>query len=134
MIDKYFHAEEGYNPFLISKGWQIAQLNYLPTHGLDDIDSIEVHNQTDEAFILFEGTAVLIAAKVDGQSIEFEPVNMQKGVTYNIPTGVWHNIAMSRDAKMIIVERDNTHNTDVGHITLSQAQRHELYAVIKSVL
>lgn len=52
MIERYYHEAEGYNPFLIREGWQVAQLNYLPGHGLDDMVDVEVHRQTDEAFIL----------------------------------------------------------------------------------
>ena len=43
MIERYYHEAEGYNPFLIREGWQVAQLNYLPGHGLDDMVDVEVH-------------------------------------------------------------------------------------------
>ena len=55
MIETYFHSGEGYNPFLVREGWQVAQLNYLPGHGFDEIEQIEVHRETDEVFILFKG-------------------------------------------------------------------------------
>ena len=55
MIETYNYEGKGYHPFLIREGWQVAQLNYVEKHGLDDIDQIEVHNQSDEAFILFKG-------------------------------------------------------------------------------
>ena len=38
MIETYFHSGEGYNPFLVREGWQVAQLNYLPGHGFDEIE------------------------------------------------------------------------------------------------
>ena len=38
MIESYFHKGEGYNPFLIREGWQVAQLNHVSGHGLDDIE------------------------------------------------------------------------------------------------
>ena len=47
MIETYFHSGEGYNPFLVREGWQVAQLNYLPGHGFDEIEQIEVHRETD---------------------------------------------------------------------------------------
>lgn len=115
MIERYYHEAEGYNPFLIRDGWQVAQLNYLPGHGLDDMVDVEMHRQTDEAFILFSGTAVLVAAEVGEQGIVFECVRMTPGVTYNIPAGMWHNIGMSTDARMIIVERSGTHLNDCLH-------------------
>ena len=54
MIESYFHKGEGYNPFLIREGWQVAQLNHVSGHGLDDIERIEVHKSTEEVFILFK--------------------------------------------------------------------------------
>ncbi len=42
-------------------------------------------------------------------------VRMMHGVTYNIPSGVWHNIAMMPDDLVIILEKDNTHRTDVEY-------------------
>lgn len=65
MIETYYHDKEGYNPFLIREGWQVAQLNHVTKHGLADIDQIEVHRAADEVFILFKGVAVLIAAVPD---------------------------------------------------------------------
>ena len=132
MIESYYHEAEGYNPFLIREGWQVAQLNYLPKYGLDDIDDVEVHQSTDEVFILFKGKAVLIAANLDG--MKFECVNMKPGVTYNIPAGVWHNIAMDKDAEMIIVEKSYTHKHDCEHKLLSEEERQRLYQNIAARL
>jgi len=134
MIERYYHEAEGYNPFLIREGWQVAQLNYLPGHGLDDMVDVEVHRQTDEAFILFAGTAVLVAAEIGDEGISFECVRMTPGVTYNIPAGVWHNIGMSRDARMIIVERDGTHLHDGLHRPFSNAEAEQLRAAVAETL
>ena len=134
MIERYFHEKEGYNPFLIEDNWQVAQLNYLPKHGLDDIDDVEVHVQTDEVFVLTKGTGVLIAADLTGDEIVFECVNMQQGVTNNIPAVVWHNIAMDKEASMIIVEKANTHLNDCKHQLLDEKTAQRLYAEIAKLL
>lgn len=134
MIERYFHTEDGYNPFLIREGWQVAQLNYVAKHGLDDIDDVEMHALTDEVFILMRGRAALITASFEGDEPTFEVENMQVGVTYNIPAGVWHNIAMDKDAQIIIVERSNTHMEDVAHKTLTDEQLQRVYAQINAAL
>jgi len=131
MIETYYHAEEGYNPFLIREGWQVAQLNYQPQNSLDNIDMVEVHKVTDEVFILFKGQAVLIAADTVQENITFECVNMKVGVTYNIPAGRWHNIAMSPDTEMIIVEKSNTHKTDCSYLYLEDNDRQRLLNMIQ---
>jgi ureidoglycolate hydrolase len=121
-IEKYYHRGEGYNPFLIRNNWQVAQLNYVPTHGLDDITDVERHNCTDEVFILFKGTAVLVTAEFDDDETSFEYQKLERGVTYNVPAGVWHNIAMDEDAEIILVENRNTHLEDVDHRLLTKEQ------------
>jgi len=134
VIDKYLHSDNGYNPYLITDRWQVAKLNYQDGLGLDQIDKMEVHRNTDEVFILLVGTAVLIASgQADGQG-SFEAIMMLPGVTYNIPTGVWHNIAMAPDAQMIIVENNNTHLSDVEYTPLGDVARAVLKRQIEEAL
>jgi mannose-6-phosphate isomerase-like protein (cupin superfamily) len=128
-IEKYEHKGIGYNPVLIRNGWQVAVLNYLSGHGMNEIDQLEVHNKTDEVFILLKGTAVLIAGKPGA----LELINMEQGQIYNIPKGCWHNIAMEEDANLIIVEKDNTHKNDVSYLSLDAAQQRELENRIKEI-
>lgn len=134
MIETYFHTGQGYEPFLIREGWQVAQLNYLPGYGFDQIGRIEVHRDTDEVFILFKGSAVLIAANPREEGIEFQCEKMRAGVTYNIPAGTWHTIAMDTDVEIIIVEKSNTHTQDCGFLDLTPSDRSDLYTRIKQEL
>lgn len=134
LIETYSHKGEGYNPFLIRKGWQVAQLNYIPEQGINSILKIDVHPNTDEAFILLAGTAVLIAAARLINNISYEMTNMEQGVVYNIPRGTWHNIAMKEDAQVIIIENDNTHQNDFGYYYLEESQKKALYQQIANEL
>ena len=134
MIEEYYHENKGYNPYLIRNGWQVAQLNYVEQHGLDDMNTLEIHHETDEVFILFEGIGVLIAADVKDDQIKYELINMKKGVAYNIPAGRWHNIGMNKDAKMVIVEKSDTHLNDCTLYELNESQREDLYRKVKDVL
>ncbi|MDR2469664.1 MAG: hypothetical protein LBD27_04195 [Tannerella sp.] len=126
LIEEYIHEGTGYNPFFIRDGWQVAKLNALPGHGFEEIHRIEVHNSTDEIFVLITGTAVLIAAEVRTDEIRFQTIRMKPGVVYNIPAGVWHNIAMEKDAELVIVEKDNTHLHDCQYRKLTYDQWEEL--------
>ena len=98
------------------------------------ITKIDVHQQTDEVFVLLKGTAVLIAASESGDLLNFECVNMEQGITYNIPVNTWHNIAMSRDAAVIIVERNDTHLGDFVFRQLTLAEQDELREKIRNSL
>lgn len=133
-ISTYEYKGKGYNPYLIDKDWQIAQLNYVEGQGFYDLIKIEKHVLTDEAFILNKGNAVLIAAEITGDEVTFELEVMSSGVVYNIPKGVWHNIGLSEDAELFIVENSNTHQKDVTYFSLSESQCKELNRMIKEAL
>jgi len=115
LIETYFHSGPGYEPFLIRKGWQVAQLNFLPEQGATKIIRVERHANTDEVFFLFRGNSILVAAEEGVAGLRFKAERMKAGVTYNIPAGVWHNIAMLPGDLVIIVEKDNTHRADVEY-------------------
>jgi len=134
LIEEYNHGGNGYNPFLIRNNWQVAQLNYETGQGFDAIEKIDIHYNTDEVFILLEGHVVLIAAEKDGDQLSFHTVKMEKGITYNIPKNTWHNIAMSHNAKVIIVEDANTHLGDFEFYYMNPMQKKELFQKIKIIV
>ena len=121
-IEEYFHAGPGYNPFLCRQDWQVAQLNFLPLFSAPNIRRVERHAATDEAFILVRGASVLVAANELPDGLVFEAHAMKAGVTYNIPLGVWHTIAMQPDDLVIVVEKAATHLNDVTYRNLSEAE------------
>jgi len=133
LIEEYRYSREGYNPYLIGPKWQVAQLNFQPDLAPDAIKKIDVHHHTDETFLLMAGQAVLIAAELLQDRIEFELINMKSRVLYNIPKGSWHNIALSKDAEVLITEDANTHLGDYEFHYLSKEDRKKLYNLIESV-
>lgn len=126
MIESYKIKENGYHPFLIRDGWQVAQLNYMPEQEIDNIKRLDVHHLTDEVFILIKGNAVLIGATINAGEVTFKLILMKPNVTYNIPQGTWHNIAMTEGCETIIVEKSNTHISDFEHFELSEVHIKEL--------
>lgn len=133
LIEAYRHSKEGYNPYLIGPKWQVAQLNFQPDLAPDAIEKMDVHHHTDETFLLMAGQAVLIAAEIRQNSIEFELINMKSRVLYNIPRGCWHNIALSKDAEVLITEDANTHLGDYEFHFLKEDDKKELNKLIQSV-
>lgn len=61
---------------------------------------IDVHHIKDETFLLMAGQAVLIAAEIQQNRIQYEVINIKPKVLYNIPKGCWHNVALSTDAEV----------------------------------
>jgi len=134
-IEIYEHKGEGYAPFLIRDGWQVAQLNHTDAQDLNGIRKMDMHLLTDEAFVLLRGRAILIGATIaaDGRP-EFDCVRMQPGLTYNIPVHTWHNIALEKSASVIIIERDGTHLGDFVFRELTMDQQRELAEMISEIL
>ena len=125
-IEKYEHTGQGYNPFLIRGHWQVAQLNYAPSLAFDAIDRVERHKATDEVFISFRGSPILIGAVEEAGVLRLERCAMRPGVTYNIPAEVWHAIAMRAEDVVMIVENANTHLHDVEYRGLDEAESGKL--------
>lgn len=130
MIEKYIHEEVGYNPCFIYGGWQVALLNYSGKQGMDDIEKIDIHFDTDEVFVLLKGKAILISATKEGDELSFACERMKPCVVYNIPRMTWHNIALSEDAQVAIIENAGTHLADFDFYYLSDGQKRELYDCI----
>lgn len=109
IIETKSHPGEGYLPLQIGPKWQIAQLNYALEESLEYKNKLDIHHLTDEAFLLIEGNAVLIAAVISQEEIFYDIRRMDSGVVYNIPKNVWHNIVLKEGAKVLIIEDANTH-------------------------
>ena len=131
MIELYAHDGAGYNPYMIRENWQVAQLNYIVKQGFDDIEKIDIHFETDEVFILLEGEVILITAEKEGDELTFRMKKMEKNMVYNIPKMTWHNIAMSEDAQVVIVENAGTHIQDFDFYYLNAEQKKTMYAEIR---
>jgi mannose-6-phosphate isomerase-like protein (cupin superfamily) len=132
-IEKYEIKESGYHPFLIRDGWQVAQLNYDISQNVENIKKLDIHNHTDEVFILLKGTAVLITAILNNNQPQFGLEIMKPGITYNIPQKTWHNIAMEKGCGVIVVEKSNTHENDFEFFYLTEEKQLELRARIEKL-
>ncbi len=100
-VDILYSTEEGYKPQVHFEGWRVAILKYSDKFDRSNLYRLERHHLTDEVFVLLEGEAVLIGE-------EGQECRMEKGRIYNVEKDVWHNIILSRDARILIVENDNT--------------------------
>lgn len=133
LIDAYDYAGTGYAPFLIGDKWQVAFLNYAPEEALESIVKLDVHHLTDEVFVLLDGRAALIGARIRDGRVVCEAVDMQPVRAYNIRRGVWHKIAMQPGSRVLIVENSNTHLGDFEFYDLSAEQIASLRETVAKV-
>lgn len=101
-LDILDYTGTGFQPVHGFESWRVAYLNYQESNTADGMRFIERHNETDEIFILLQGEATLLIGE------ERAPVELEKFKTYNVKKGVWHNVLVSRDVKILIVENSDT--------------------------
>lgn len=114
---------QGYQPLIFFQDWQVALLNWEPVFDLRHLGEIERHNYTDEVFVLLRGNALLFTLTAGG---EMQAEDMQPGVLYNVPAGVWHNLLSTREAAWVIVEKRDTHLNDVEFRQLTRDEKARL--------
>lgn len=102
LLEVLDYTGEGYDRTMNYGAWRVAFLNYAPRFDADNFCKMERHLLTDEVFVLLEGTGTLAIGE------ERELVPMEKHKIYNVKKGVWHQIFVSRDAKVLIVENHDT--------------------------
>lgn len=119
-VAEYFG--EGYKPILDFKGWRVAVLRHGSAVKPNALTRVERHNETNEVFILTEGKADLVICDGDDVPTDVFVTAMELNVAYNIRDGVWHNIVMSEDAHVILVEKTNTSVENSNYHPLSAEQ------------
>lgn len=98
MIEKKTRTEDAWKILATNDRWSVAFLRY--GEKFSKYNQMERHLETDEVFVLLEGSATLYA---EGEKCEMEPM-----VIYNIPKGEWHHITVSPDATVLVVENSDT--------------------------
>jgi mannose-6-phosphate isomerase-like protein (cupin superfamily) len=122
LLQTHNFTEAGYQSLVFTDGWQVALLNWEPLFALQNAGEIERHNQTDEVFVLWRGRGLIFVS--DGERLQSQ--EMQPGVVYNVPQGVWHNLLASRDASWIIIENRDTHLGDTELRQMTPAEWEQL--------
>lgn len=88
--------------------WKVAFLHSAKRFTREGITYLERHTQTDEVFVLLAGRATLLMGE------NADPAEMEQGKLYIVKQAEWHNIIVSEDAEILIVENADTgtHNTE----------------------
>ncbi|HKL94143.1 MAG TPA: hypothetical protein VJZ69_02540 [Clostridia bacterium] len=111
-LEIFDYNGEGYDRTLKFGTWCVAYLNYADRFSKKGMKFIERHNKTDEVFILLKGKATLLI----GESMEKVPMEKFKG--YNVKQSAYHNILVSKNAKVLIVENNDTSDENSEYIYL----------------
>ena len=101
-VEILYSQEEGYRPQVHFEAWRVAILRYAERFDRKNLSRVERHHLTDEVFVLLEGEATLVIGE------KCEDCRMEVNKIYNVKKDVWHHIILSQDARVLVVENDNT--------------------------
>ena len=93
-LDILEYEGSGYKRLVNNGKWTFAGLNWAPRFDENNLADLERHNLTDEVFILVQGKAALLIGE-NCERVEMEPLKY-----YNVRAGIWHNIVVSKDARV----------------------------------
>ena len=111
-LDILEYTGEDYARVVRGARWIVAVLNYAARFDERNIIDLERHNLTDETFVLFSGSATLIVGE-NGERVRMEPLKI-----YNVRAGAWHNIFVSPDARVLVVENADTSKGNTEYLDL----------------
>ncbi len=131
ILEIHEYQGEGYKALVDYGAWRVAILRFEDGLLPERQTSMERHIETDEVFVLTKGQGALILggneAQVDGLALEA----MEIGKIYNIKKSVWHTVALSRDASVVIVENQDTERDNSEYVELSGEQRQWIQEAIR---
>lgn len=117
---------DGYRPIIDYGAWRVAILRYHPELESDAISTMQRHNDTDEVFVLLSGQCILFIGEGDDSIEDIQAVDLQPQKVYNVKKRVWHTHTLSQDATVLIVENQDTQDSNSPTLSLTSAQRSEI--------
>ncbi|MFA5526795.1 MAG: hypothetical protein WC992_08215 [Acholeplasmataceae bacterium] len=131
-VDIHSFDTMGYQKLFAFNSWRVAMLNYIDELEIDNINFVEAHDESDEAFVLLQGSCILYFAHVEQDRITgFSYQNLEPNKVYRIPKGIFHTHTLSHDAKVLVIEEENTSDINSPRIYLNFENKKMLYDVYR---
>lgn len=118
--------KEGYKPLIDFEAWRVAVLKFCDDLRLENIRTMQRHLETDEVFVLLNGSCTLFSAGAGDMPGQITAVELAPHKLYNVPKGVWHNHIMDETGEVLIVENSNTGDGNSPVVSLTEGQIGEL--------
>ena len=127
-LDILEYSGDGYSRVISGAKWTVAALNYADRFDEKNIVDLERHNQTDETFVLLSGEATLLMGEA-ARRVKMEPLKF-----YNVRAGAWHNIFVSPDARVLVVENADTSKDNTEYLDLKARKVFKKHPSFEEVL
>lgn len=125
-IDVNSYQGEGYLPMIDFETWRVAILRYCEELEVQNLATMQKHNETDEVFVLLEGNCTLFTGGKGDELNEIDAIAMEPLQLYNVKKGTWHTHTLDHSATVLIVENKNTSDKNSPTQSLSKEQITEL--------
>lgn len=122
-LDIQTYTKEGYKPLIDFSSWRVAFLNYIDEIDPENISYLEKHLETDEVFVLLKGAGILFIGPGCENDPEITAYRMEPYKLYNVKKGAWHNIILTKDATILLVENRDTCEENSSYYDLTDAQK-----------
>ncbi len=117
MFSQETSKKAGFDTVIKNESFKCAFITLSPAYAFGTVEEMKRHNETDEIFILLNGSAVMLIYE-DGIFTEYP---LAKSAAYNVHAGTWHYLAVSEDALVFVTENANTDSTNSDIIKLDNA-------------
>lgn len=125
-IDVTAYTGEGYRPVIDFEAWRVAILRYCEELEVQNLKTMQKHNESDEVFVLLEGHCTLFSGGQGDTIQEVDAIAMEPLQMYNVKKGTWHTHTLDHDATVLIVENQNTADPNSPTLPMTEEQVAEL--------
>ena len=124
----------GYDHVVVYQSWAVAKLTYIDELEVDNLETMQKHNESDEVFVLLDGEFTLFLGGQGEHIGEITAVKLEPLKVYNVKRGTYHTHVTEKDSKVLIVENrdtgdDNSPEEDLTKEQLAEIKR--LYLALK---
>ena len=129
LIDITTYTGDGYRPVVDYESWRVAVLNYCEELEVQNLKTMQKHEESDEVFVLLSGHCTLFTGGNSTTIQEVDGIAMEPYLFYNVKRGTWHTHTLDKEAMVLIVENRNTTNLNSPTLSLTNQQMDELRKV-----
>lgn len=128
-------SEMGMNKVFDNGEWIIGIKNYKSQSSYESFSKLERHMLTDEIFVpLTDRNIMVYTDKIDFCTDDLKYCLMLKGNIYCISKKMWHNVVMTEQDKLILVERPDTSDKTSEEKKLTKEQIEKVKEMISSAV
>lgn len=120
------YEQPGYQPLVDYMEWRVAILNDCEELELQNLRTMQKHEESDEVFVLLKGDCTLFLGGIGARINDITAVRMEPLKLYNIKRGVWHTHTLSKDTSVLIIENRNTCDENSPMLLLKEEEIEEL--------